>query len=110
MGLAARQLEAEGFSTLVLTPMPEFNRDVGIPRSAAIAYPFGRLLGAVGDREGQLQVLRDALAVLEEEEHPGQVRHLPMAWPEAPEKADWHPPHISPIIKANLEAIKKMKV
>lgn len=90
--------------------MPEFNRDVGIPRSAAIAYPFGRLLGAVGDREGQLQVLREVLVMLEEAEHPGQVKHLPMVWPEAPEKADWHPLHISPIIKANLDAIKKMKV
>lgn len=90
--------------------MPEFNREVGIPRSAAVAFPFGRLLGDVGDRDGQRRVLRQVLSLLEEAEGPGEVKHLPMVWPEAPEKTAWHPPHISPIIKANLDAIKKMRV
>ena len=94
---------------MVLTPMPEFNREVGIPRSVAVAYPFGRLLGDAGDRSGQRRVLRQTLAMLEEAECPGDVKHLSLVWPEPPEKTAWHPPHISPIIKANLDAIKKMK-
>ena len=90
--------------------MPEFHREVGIPRSVAVAYPFGRLLGEVNDRPGQRRVLLETLSMLEEAARPGEVRHLPLVWPEAPQKTEWHPPHISPIIKANLDQIKNMKV
>ena len=65
MGLAARYLEEKGFCTVVLTPTPDFHRAVGIPRSAAIEYPYGRPVGEVGDREGQRRVLLAALAVFE---------------------------------------------
>ncbi len=50
----------------MLTPTHEFNRAVGIPRSAAIEYPYGRPVGEVGDRDGQRRVLQAALAVLAE--------------------------------------------
>lgn len=99
-------MEEKGISTVVLTPTWEFHNDVGIPRSAAIEYPFGRPLGQVNDRDGQRQVLCGALALLEEARVPGVVRHLPFTWPEDPRKTDWHPPEISPIIKMNLEKIK----
>lgn len=107
MGLAARQLEASGFATVVLTPTWEFHRLVGIPRSAAIAYPYGRPLGQVGDRDGQRKVLRSALDLLETATTPGSVSHLPEEWPEAPRDTHWHPPEMSPIIEAHLEDIKK---
>ena len=45
-------MEDSGLSTVVLTPMPEFHNDVGIPRSAAIEYPFGRPVGQVNDIDG----------------------------------------------------------
>jgi hypothetical protein len=99
-------MEAKGLATVVLTPTWEFHNDVGIPRSAAIEYPYGRPLGQVDDREGQRAVLLAALAMLEEETAPGAVRHLPFTWPEAPRKTDWHPPEISPIIRQNLDKIK----
>ena len=101
-------MEEEGFSTIVLTPTPEFHNAVGIPRSAAIEYPFGRPTGQVKDREGQRQVLREALVMLEDAKEPGEIRHLPFIWPEEPKNTDWHPPGISPIIQANLDLIKKM--
>lgn len=103
----ARSLEAAGFSTIVLTPTPEFQREVGMPRSAAIAYPYGRPVGQVGDIQGQRQVLLETLACLENAEQPGHICHLPFEWPEAPKEAKWHPPEISPIIKLHLEEIKK---
>lgn len=87
--------------------VPEFNREVGIPRVAAIEYPFGRIVGEVGDIDGQRQVLRATLAVLETAETPGRVVHLPFNWHEAPKATDWHPPEISPIIKLYLDDIKK---
>jgi hypothetical protein len=94
---------------VVLTPTHEFNRAIGIPRTAAIEYPYGRPIGMVGDKAGQRQVLLAALAVLEEAREPGQVRHLPLTWPEDPRDTAWHPPEMSPIIKINLEAIKQAR-
>jgi len=102
-------LEEAGFSTIVLTPTPEFHRAVGIPRSAAIAYPYGRPVGQVGDREGQRKVLIETLSVLEKAETPGEVWHLPFTWAEEPKKTDWQPPEMSPLIKFHLEDIKKAR-
>jgi len=99
-------LEEAGFSTVVLTPTYEFHRAVGIPRSAAIEYPYGRPVGQVGDREGQRDVLLQALSVLEEAQKPGEACHLPFTWPEEPKKTDWQPPEMSPLIKYYLEEIK----
>jgi len=93
----------------VLTPMHDFNRLVGIPRSAAIEYPYGRILGAVGDKTGQRAVLLSALNVLQTAEEPGEVRHLPFTWPEEPKDTDWQPPEMSPLIKFYLEDIKKAR-
>lgn len=103
-------MEESTISTVVLTPMPEFQNAIGIPRSAAIEYPFGRPLGQVNDIEGQQSVLWQALSMLEEANAPGQICHLDFDWPEDPKKTDWHPPEISPIIKQNLDVIKKIKV
>jgi hypothetical protein len=86
--------------------MPDFHRAVGIPRTAAIEYPFGRPVGEVGDREGQRSVLRAALLLLEKARQPGEVYHLPFTWHEEPKETKWHPPEMSPIIKAYLNEIK----
>ena len=109
MGLAARVLEEAGLTTVILTPTPEFNRAVGIPRIVALAYPYGRPIGQVGDDAGQRQVLIAALAVLEEARKPGQVKHLPHQWPEDPRETHWHPPEMSPIVKAHLADIKRAR-
>ena len=109
MGLAARVLEEEGLSTVVLTPTYEFNRAVGIPRSAAIEHPYGRPIGQVRDPEGQRKVLLKTLEVLEKVEKPGDVWHLPFTWPEEPKVTDWQPPEISPLIKFYLEDIKQAR-
>jgi hypothetical protein len=109
VGLAARVLEECGLSTVVLNPTYEFHRAVGIPRSAAIEYPYGRPVGQVGDRKGQRQVLLHALSVLEKAERPGEVWHLPFTWPEEPRKTGWQPPEMSPLIKFYLEEIKEAR-
>jgi hypothetical protein len=103
-------MEENALSTVVLTPMPEFHNADGIPRSVAIEYPFGRPVGQVNDAEGQLAVVEQTLMMLEEADSPGRIRHLQFVWPEDPKKTNWHPPEISPIIKQNLDVIKKMKV
>ena len=106
MGLAARYLEENGFTTLVLTPTHEFHRAVGIPRSAAIEFPYGRPVGQVEDRDGQRRVLSAALSVFEKARTPGEVHHLPFVWPEDPKETQWHPPDMSPLIKFYLHEIK----
>jgi hypothetical protein len=106
VGLAARYLEEAGFSTVVLSPTYEFHRAVGIPRSVAIEYPYGRPVGQVGDKRGQREVLLKALTFLEKAQKPGEVLQLPFTWPEDPKKTDWQPPEMSPLIKHYLEEIK----
>ncbi len=107
MGLVARFLEQEGISTIILTPTPEFNRELGFPRIAAIEYPYGRPVGEVGDVEGQRKILLETLAALETATSPGQIVNLPFDWHEEPAETKWHPPQISPIVKFFLDEIKK---
>ena len=102
-------MEKAGFSTIVLTPTHDFNRAVGIPRSAAIEYPYGRPVGQVDDRKGQREVLLAALSCLEQAPKPGEIYHLPYTWPEDPKETHWHPPEMSPIIKMYLDDIKKAR-
>jgi hypothetical protein len=90
----------------VLTPTPDFHRAVGIPRSAAIEYPYGRPVGEAGDRDGQRRVLAATLAVLAEAVRPGEIRHLPFSWPQEAKHTKWQPAEMSPIVKANLDQIK----
>lgn len=108
MGQVAHYLEAQGLATVTLTNTPEFHREVGIPRVAAIEHPYGRPVGQVNDREGQREVLLAALQVLEKAKAPGQLFNLPFTWPEEPKHTDWQPPEISPIIKLHLDEIKAL--
>ena len=87
---------------------PEFNREVGIPRVAAIEYPYGRTVGEVNDSAGQRKVLLAALSFLERAQTPGEICHLPFTWPEEPKNTKWQPPEISPIIKLYLDEIKAL--
>ena len=107
MGLVARKLEENGFSTLTLNVIPEFHREIGFPRIAAIEYPFGRILGEANDQRGQKDVLISALMALRMIKEPGQIIHLPFTWPEDPKEVKWHPPEISPIVSQFLGEIKK---
>ena len=87
---------------------PEFHREIGIPRVAAIQYPYGRPVGQVGDAEGQRKVLLETLSFLKAAKSPGEMHHLPFEWPETPKHTNWQPPEISPVIKLHLAEIKQM--
>ena len=86
---------------------PEFHREIGIPRVAAIEYPYGRPVGQVNDVEGQRMVLREALSFMEKANNPGEVRHLPFTWPEEPKLTKWQTTEMAPIVKLFLDEIKK---
>ena len=94
---------------MVLTPTPECHRKIGFPRVAAIAHPYGRVVGEVHDSKGQRAVLLEALSVFEKAERAGEVYHLPFTWPEEPKETKWHPPEMSPMIRLLLDKIKKAR-
>lgn len=92
-----REIEAAGIATIILSNIPDLTASVGVPRIAAIEYPFGRTLGMPGDHDGQMAVLRATLGVLARMETPGSIEHLPFTWPEPPAKARSHPTEPPPI-------------
>jgi len=92
-------MEAAGLTTIVLSTIAAFTASVGAPRVAAIEHPLGRPLGAPGDTEGQLAVLRETLAALTKVERPGAVVELPFEWPEPPGQVSSRPREPPPIAK-----------
>jgi hypothetical protein len=109
VGQVARFLEERGFSTVILTPTPEYHRKIGFPRVAAIAHPYGRVVGEVHDSRGQRAVLIEVLSVFEKAKRAGEVYHLPFTWPEEPKDTKWHPPEMSPMVKLLLDKIRKTR-
>jgi hypothetical protein len=96
-------IEEAGISTVILNMMPAYQPSVGAPRVAAIAHPFGRPYGDVGDAATQRAVLRAALDVLETASTPGEVVHLPFRWHEEPRATKWAPDEPSPIVAMMLK-------
>lgn len=96
-------IEAAGISTVILNMVPAYQPSVGAPRVAAVAHPFGRPYGDVGDADTQRAVLRAALEVLATARMPGQVVHLPFQWSEEPRATKWGPQEPSPIVALMLQ-------
>ncbi len=72
-----------------ISSVPELTERVCVPRAVFIQYPFGRPLGAVGDREGQRRVCDGMVEMLASAKGPNSHRHLPYEWPEPPEETKW---------------------
>jgi hypothetical protein len=99
VGLVQREIEAAGFTTISLSPVPDLTAAVSVPRIAAIEYPLGRTLGQPGDAAGQMAVLRATLAALAAIQAPGGIVHLPFEWPEDPKQVHNRPPEPPPIAR-----------
>jgi hypothetical protein len=97
----ARTFEQEGFCTIFVTMMPYWAKKIGVPRTLAVAYPFGHTLGLPGDTHKQRSVLDEALSVFEKSEKPGMVFESEANWPEPAEIAiqRWQPEQPSPVIQ-----------
>jgi D-proline reductase (dithiol) PrdB len=96
----ARLFEAAGLSTILLTNMPYWAEKVGAPRTLAVEFPFGHIVGQPGNKAQQMRVLDQALAVLEEAEEPGTIVHFQEPWPIPLKEAleDCHPPEPPPVM------------
>jgi hypothetical protein len=80
--------------------MPFWAEKVGVPRTLAVEFPFGHLLGTPHDSAQQMRVIREALRILETPATPGEIQHSAEVWPEPLDEArkSWQPPEPSPII------------
>lgn len=99
MGLAQREIEEAGISTITLSSIPELTASISVPRLAGVEHPLGRTLGQPGDGEGQRNVLRATLQALSSIKNPGEVVHLPFEWPEPFFKVRFEPREPPPIIR-----------
>ena len=74
-------------STVMVTNMPYRAEKIGVPRTLAVEFPFGHILGQPHNRELQMRVIRQALDLLETAESPGRIVHSQEQWPASLEEA-----------------------
>jgi D-proline reductase (dithiol) PrdB len=99
----ARLFEAAGMSTVLVTNMPFWSERVGAPRSLAVEFPFGHIIGRPGDRAMQTRVILDALHVLETASEPGTIVCFQEPWPEPLEEARrCSEPEVPPPVAAQM--------
>jgi hypothetical protein len=98
VGLVAREVEAAGIATIVLSNIPDLTAASGAPRIAGIEYPIGLTMGLPDDVVGQTAVLRETLLAFDRIAEPGGMVHLPFEWPGTPEGLATEPPVPPPIV------------
>lgn len=103
--MLAQTFERAGLSTVIVTGMPYWSERLGAPRTVGVEFPFGHYIGPPSDRETQMTVIREALALLVEADGPDAMRELDLEWPQPFDEAkqDWQPLEPSPVIKMMLE-------
>jgi D-proline reductase (dithiol) PrdB len=73
-------IEEAGISTIQVSLMPYILERLLVPRAVAVENPFGFTLGKPGDKEGQMQIIRETLKAAITIETPGTVVELPYRW------------------------------
>ena len=108
--MLARTLEAAGLSTILVTNMPFWAEKSGVPRTLAVEFPFGHMLGQPHDTAQQTRVIRQALAVLETAAAPGKIVHSAETWPVPQKEAlkAWQPAEPSPVIQIMAPQIREV--
>lgn len=86
VSLAARTLEANGVSTVIMGCARDIVEHVGVPRFLFSDFPLGNAAGRPGDRASQRQTLELALRTLESARGPRTTVDSPLVWNGAP---DW---------------------
>jgi len=98
VGLAQREIERAGITTIALSNIADLTMATSVPRLAAIEHPFGQTMGRPGDKDTQRAVLLAALEALEEMRMPGSIKHLPFEWTGSMREALATPPAAPPIV------------
>ena len=82
MGLAQREIEAAGFSTVILSTIPALTASVSVPRLVGLGYPTGKPFAYPEDKEMQMTILRKTLQAVDLLKEPGLSLELEMEWEE----------------------------
>lgn len=82
MGILARAVEMAGIPTVSVTGARDITERVRPPRAAYLDFPLGYCLGRPGHPDEQRQIVRDVLALSEQDLEPGEIVDLPYRWPE----------------------------
>ena len=82
VSLAARHLEENGISTLVMGCAKDIVEYCGVPRFLFSDFPLGNSAGRPFDRASQAQTLELALRVLESAPGPRTTVQSPLRWSE----------------------------
>lgn len=108
--MLARSLEAAGLATIFVTNMPFWAEKIGVPRTLAVEFPFGHLLGQPHNMAQQQTILAQALAVLETATEAGTIVHSPERWPDPAGEWQklWQPSEPSPIIALLAPRFREM--
>lgn len=80
MGLIQRVVEAAGIPTVSMSINRVITEKVKPPRALFVDWPFGHPMGAPGNTEQQMTVLKQALRALVTLEVPGTIVDLPYLW------------------------------
>jgi hypothetical protein len=80
VGLLAREIEAQGVTTVALALVKEVAIEAHAPRFLYVHWPFGHALGEVGNVAQQRTVLHDMLSMASNASRPGLVVDLPYRW------------------------------
>ncbi len=109
--MLARLLEQGGLSTILVTMMPSWAEQHGVPRALAVGFPFAHPLGLPKDAPFQLKVMRQALGVLTSATVPNTIVDSDIPWPgdEAHWRRYWQPTAASPLIGKYMEEIRGMR-
>ncbi len=99
--MLARILEAAGLSTVLVTNMPFWAEKIGVPRTLAVEFPFGHILGQPHNTAQQMRVIGQALEVLETAKEAGTICHSSETWPVPAKQAseEWQPKEASPLMR-----------
>lgn len=74
IGNLAREIEARGISTLIISASPAATESVRPPRAMTFdGSEIGRIVGRAGDREQHKRVVRSALEMFTQDTPPGKV-------------------------------------
>ena len=96
VGLAARYLEANGMPTMCLSIFRQLTERVKPPRAAWVNHPYGAPWGPPGAKDEHRRLVREALAVSELIDEPGQIVDLePSPRFEADDKGELCVPHVA---------------
>jgi len=90
VSLAARHLEAQGISTVIMGCAKDIVEHCGVPRFLFSDFPLGNSAGRPFDTASQAQTLELALRVLESAPAPRTTVQSPLRWSaDAAWKADY---------------------